>query len=403
MTSGSGAGPRGRAQQALAQGDVASALQICRHALRRVRDGSRIDSCATISPAEASTLPSIEQIFSVEDRMVESSAVLIEGLKQYSHWSLPYAPPAIRLLRLRRCTVFWPNVIVSEEGLLLDDNAGFRTSALCDHAPPDFPGLIAGSGHVLLRMPGAAAAPVREPAFFLNASRNYAAWLFADLPRLLARPKAGPGRVLLHGEALDFHAQSLRAVGIGAGEVLPAAQDAPLKCEELYYCTSTYMDHAPSASGIAWLRQRLAALEPPAEPAARRVYLSRENVPASRPLLNERQLAAYLRARAFDVVAPEALSFREQVGAVSGAEAVGGPYGANLANGMFPHRARGALIIATKEQPEISRMFSVLGVPHAHACAERIRIRNAPTFSASYGFRVDLGQVGRCLEALGIS
>jgi capsular polysaccharide biosynthesis protein len=133
------------------------------------------------------------------------------------------------------------------------------------------------------------------------------------------------------------------------------------------------------------------------------VYLSREREQASRPLLNEQELIAYFRARGFDIVAPEAMGFREQVANMLGADSIAGPYGANLANGVFPVQASNALIIATKEQPEFSRMFSALAVPHAHACAEPVKLKDAATFSESFGFRVALDDVGKCLDALGVS
>lgn len=405
MASDSIADPRTRAQRALAKGDVAAALDICRDAFRRSGDAAQIAAHPTVEPAAASSLASVEQLLLLEDSPIESTAMLIDGLMQYPHWNQRYTPPAIRLFRLKNCTVHYPNVVVTAEGAILDDNAGFRTSALCNHATRGFPGVLSGSGHVLLRALANPPEQVREPAFFLNASPNYASWLFADLPRLLARIQAGRARLILHGEPRAFHLDSLRALGVASADIIPVGVQTRIECAELFYCTSTFMDHAPSARGLAYLRERLAlpGARALARSGARRVYLSREREQASRPLLNEQELIDFLRARGFDIVAPEALEFGEQVTRMAGAESVAGPYGANLANGIFPAQASNALIIATKEQPEFSRMFSALGVPHAHACAEPVKLKDAATFSESFGFRVALDDVDKCLEALGVS
>jgi capsular polysaccharide biosynthesis protein len=394
--------PRTRAQRALARGDVAAALSICRDAFRNAGETAQIALCPTVEPAAASSLASVEQLMVMQDPAIESTAVLIDGLMQYPHWNQRYTPPAIRLFRLRNCTVHYPNVVVTEEGALLDDNAGFRTSALCNHAARGFPGLVSGSGHVLLRAPADPAERLREPAFFLNASPNYASWLFADLPRLVSRMQVSRARLILHGEPHAFHLDSLRALGVADADIIRIPAQTRIECAELFYCTSTFMDHAPSARGLAYLRERLAlpGAGAAAPTGARRVYLSRERAQASRPLLNERELIAFLRTRGFDIVAPETLEFTQQVTQMRGADSIAGAYGANLANGIFPVRARNALIIATKEQPEFSRMFSALAVPHAHACAEPVKLKDAATFSESFGFRVALDDVGRCLDVL---
>ena len=405
MASDSIADPRTRAQRALAKGDVAAALSICRDAFRHAGDAAQIASCPTVEPAAASSLASVEQLLVAEEPPIESTAVLIDGLMQYPHWNQRYTPPAIRLFRLRNCTVHYPNVVVTAEGAILDDNAGFRTSALCHHAIHGFPGLLSGSGHVLLRTPGDPVERLREPAFFLNASPNYASWLFADLPRLVTRMQVSRARLILHGEPHAFHLDSLHALGVASEDIVRIPAQTRIECAELFYCTSTFMDHAPSARGFAYLRERLA--RPGADAArctgAHRVYLSRVGEQASRPLLNEQELIAFFRRRGFDIVAPETLEFREQVVRMLGADSIAGPYGANLANGIFPVQASNALIIATKEQPEFSRMFSALAVPHAHACAEPVKLKDAATFSESFGFRVALDDVGRCLDALGVS
>jgi capsular polysaccharide biosynthesis protein len=405
MTSDSIADPRTRAQRALANGDIAGAVRICRDAFRHDQDAAQIVSYPAVEPAAASSLASAEQLMVMEDPPVGSTAVLIDGLMQYPHWNRRYTPPAIRLFRLRNCTIHYPNVVVTAEGAILDDNAGFRTSSLCNHVIHGFPGLLSGSGHVLLRVPVAPTERLREPAFFLNASPNYASWLFADLPRLVTRTQTGLARLILHGETRAFHLDSLRALGVASDDIIRVPAQKRIECEELFYCTSTFMDHAPSARGLAHVRERLAlaGADTANRAGARRVYLSREREQASRPLLNERELIAYFQARGFDIVAPETLGFREQVTRMRDADTVAGPYGANLANGVFPVHASHALIIATKEQPEFSRMFSALGVPHAHACAEPVKLKDAATFSESSGFRVALDDVGRCLDALGVS
>jgi hypothetical protein len=204
---------------------------------------------------------------------------------------------------------------------------------------------------------------------------------------------------VLHGDPADFHFDSLAAVGVGRDRLIACGSGARLECRELHYCTPTYFHHAPSPRGLAFLRTHLAAEAPGESGSPARVYFSRRRIAGSRVVLNEAELVSLLEGSGFAAVDPEALPFAAQTRLAAAAEALAGPYGANLANCAFARNARTALILATKGQPEFSRLFSALAIPHWHVAADPVELRKGRTFSESYGFRVDLGAAETILKA----
>lgn len=85
---------------------------------------------------------------------------------------------------------------------------------------------------------------------------------------------------------------------------------------------------------LRFLRERVHASLPPAGRPRRRIYLSRGKR-LWRHLLNDAEVAAYLRTEGFETVFPEELSFADQVRLFQDAEAIVAPSGSSLVNLIF--------------------------------------------------------------------
>lgn len=390
---------RGLAEAALAAGDVAGALKLAHEHLRGAGGAAQPACYALLAPERAEQSPGVRLTASWEDAEVVSAARLVPGMVQFVEWAAPYRPRPLRRLVLEKCVALAPNVLLTATGELLDDNVGFSNSELCRHVVDGFPGIAAASGRIVLAARHGKTVRIVEAAGYLPASANYSAWLLGDLARLVAFADLDGLPIVLHGDSSDFHFDSLAAMGIARSRVIPCGADSRLECRELHYCTSAYFHHAPSPRGVAYVRSRVLAEAPDARGGPSRLYLARRKVGSSRPILNEEDFVGLLERYGFLAIDPEELSFLEQVRLVAGAETIAGPYGANLANCVFARNARAALIVATKGQPEFSRLLSAAAIPHWHVVAEPVRIRDGRTFSESHGFRVDLGPAATLLGA----
>ncbi len=394
---------RALAAAKLAEGRVAAAIRHARDYLHATGAPAPVVAYALRQPAQAADGKGVREIRVLEDAAIASTARLTNGLQQHVHWSEPWRPPALRVLALSDAAALAPNLILDAGGVLLDDNIGFNNSELCDHLPPDYNGIVAAGGRLLLAVRHRTVARVAEPALYLPAPGNYAAWLFGSLPRLAAYAScAGFGQlpIVVHGDVANHHLDALRAMGIAHERLRIHGARVRLECKELYYCTTSYFHHAPSASGVRHVRERvLAAVGAGAdEPAAPRVYLARRHA-KDRPLLNEPEVVALFERHGFVAIDPEQHSFEAQVRFVTGARVLAGPYGANLANMVFARQADKLLILATKHQPEFARLASALGIACWHTVPQGIELREGRTLSESFGYRANLDELERVLQA----
>jgi hypothetical protein len=392
---------RALAEAALAGGDVAGALGFAREHLRQAGSDALPD-CYPLLPLErAAASRGVQVTAGWEDPEVASAARLVPGMMQFTDWAQAFRPRPLCRLRLEQCLVLAPNVLLTAAGELLDDNVGFSNAELCRHRPEGFPGIAAVNGRILVAAPRGETLRIERPVVYLPASANYSAWLLGDLARLAAFDDLGELAIALHGAASEFHLASLAAAGVARDRVIACGPASRVECRELHYCTPTYFHHTPSPRALAHLRSRVAAEAGAGAgtPTPRRVYFARRRILGSRPILNEGDLVELLERYGFVAVDPEALPFAEQVRFAAGAETIAGPYGANLANAVFAQAARAALIVATKGQPEFSRLLSAFAIPHWHVVADPVRIRSGATFSESHGFRVDLDATETILRA----
>ena len=341
----------------------------------------------------------IREIANHLDAAVAATAHLLLGMPQYAHWTSPYQPPPLRLLALERCIAVSPNLLLTAAGQLLNDNIGYNNAELCAHLPQGFPGIAASDREIILAVMHRDTARVSEPAIYLPATTNYAAWFFGSLPRLAAYVELGDLPIMLHGDASAYQLASLAALGVDEARLIRHAAHVRLECRQLYYCTTSYFHHAPSVMGLNYVRDNVVrALGEAVRPAAKRLYLARRHA-KDRPLLNESEVIQLFERYGFFAIDPEMHTFEEQVRFAASAEIVAGPYGANLANLIFAQRARKCLILATKQQPEFARLASALGVAFWHTVPDAVKLREGRTLSESYGFTADLKQTETALKA----
>jgi hypothetical protein len=392
---------RALAAAKLAEGRVAAAVRHARDYLQAADAPAPVAAYELLHPAQAELAKGVREILVLEVADIASTAHLIDGLQQHVHWAAPYRPPVLRVLAMERVTALAPSLMLTADGRLLDDNIGFSNAELCDHMPADFNGIAAAAGQLLVAVRHRDVARVTEPALYLPAASNYAAWLFGSLPRLSAYAacaEQGDLPIVLHGDVANYHLDSLHAMGVARERLRMHGAHVRVECKELYYCTSSYFHHAPSAKGVRHVRARVMAHigARPAGSAEKRLYLARRHA-KDRPLLNEAEVVALFERYGFCAIDPERHSFEEQVRFAAGAEVLAGPYGANLANMVFAKDARKLLILGTKHQPEFARLASALGIAFWHTVPQAIEMRAGRTMSESFGFTADLSELERVL------
>lgn len=388
---------RALAAAKLAEGHGKAAIRHARDYLEAIGAAAPVAEYTLLSPYQAGQAQGVREMRALGDADIVSTARLIEGLQQYVHWSEPYRPPPLGVFAMAGAVALAPNLIVTEDGQLLDDNIGFTNAELCDHMPADFNGIVAANGRLLVALRHRDVARVTEPALYLPAVANYAAWLFGSLPRLLAYADYHDLPILLHGDVANYHLDSLRAMGISRERLRIHGARTRVECKALYYCTTSYLHHAPSAAGVRHVRAcALAQIDAGSQPT--RLYLARRHA-KDRPLLNEAEVVAVFESHGFTAIDPELHSFDAQVKFAAGAQVLAGPYGANLANMVFAGNARKCLILATKPQPEFARLASALGLAFWHTVPQAIKIREGRTISESMGFTADLSSLEIALQA----
>lgn len=397
---------RALAATKLAEGRVPAAIRHARDYLQAIAALAPVVAYPLIDLLQAARAKDVSEIRVLQDADIASLAHLTEGLQQHVHWAAPFRPPALRVLAMRGAVALAPNLILTADGKLLDDNIGFNNTELCDHMPADFNGIVAGGGRLLVAVRHRDVARLIEPALYLPAASNYAAWLFGSLPRLAAYAECAVKNdlpIVLHGDVASYHLDSLHAMGIARERLRIHGAHVRIECKVLYYCTTSYFHHAPSATGVRHVRERvLTQLGVQAEASTgKRLYLARRHA-KDRPLLNEAEVVALFERNGFTAIDPERHSFEEQVRFAAGADMLAGPYGANLANMVFAGNAtentHKLLILGTKHQPEFARLASTLGIPFWHTVPQGVEIRAGRTMSESFGYTADLAELERVLQ-----
>ena len=167
-------------------------------------------------------------------------------------------------------------------------------------------------------------------------SEAYYHWMADALPRLLAVRNQLAGAVLLLPESYqaDYHQQTLNAFGVVAIERLKPGVRYIVPKLLMPVRLAHVASYNPQA--MRELRAILLAKFPPLPQAnlGERIYISRAGA-TRRKVMNEAEVAAYMREQGFAVVQLENYSFAEQVSIMARARVMVSIHGAGLTNMLF--------------------------------------------------------------------
>lgn len=103
-----------------------------------------------------------------------------------------------------------------------------------------------------------------------------------------------------------------------------------------------YSFHPLAADSFREISRRAA---PELESGSRRLFLSRQGQHSNRRLVNRVRIEEIARGAGLEVVAPETLSFREQISLYGGSSLMVGEYGSALHNSIFMPRGSGVIAL----------------------------------------------------------
>lgn len=204
-------------------------------------------------------------------------------------------------------------------------------------------------------------------AFTDAVASNYAHWLTEVLPRIVlyTRHACSKGIPLIVDEGLHPNIYESLSIVIGESRVVyTLAKDrrTSVKCLDVvtpagYVPYAARAPRRPGHSHGVFSPQALLAVRDafkhlmtrPTSASSKRIYVRRNA--GLRKLINDQEISNLLSAEGFTIVAPEELSFSEQVRLFSQAELVIGATGAAMANLIFcPPGARVHVLMAQHEE-----------------------------------------------------
>jgi capsular polysaccharide biosynthesis protein/Flp pilus assembly protein TadD len=253
-----------------------------------------------------------------------------------------------------------------------------------------------------------------EPTLFLGGSTNYYHWTVDFLPRLAALealPGSGDRRVLVNGRLAPYQLRMMEVAGLDPDRLKTPQPDALTRYARLWVPTLPGRPRRPDgtpdwmrahhdARQLGWLRERLGAAARPRAGGPRRVMVLREGATLRR-CENEAAVLDLARARGFEPVRLETLSFDDQAALFAGAEAVLAVHGAGCTNMVFA--PAGAALVelhpAGHLPPFYVEMCRQLGQRHVSVPGRATRSL-APLLPAFWDFRVDLDQVAAALDGI---
>jgi capsular polysaccharide biosynthesis protein len=110
-----------------------------------------------------------------------------------------------------------------------------------------------------------------------------------------------------------------------------------IKVPRLVFASKLYR-HFPLGTellnAIGETKARILSRRDPTRPAYEKIYVSRLGIP-SRPMTNEAELIAHMSRMGFHILAPQSMSFEEQVLHFRAARLIAGPFGSGLVNSVF--------------------------------------------------------------------
>ena len=212
-------------------------------------------------------------------------------------------------------------------------------------------------------------------------SFNYHHWVINCLSRLWwtdQYPELHDVPLIVPGQLLPFHRQSLTAMGVDAERILPM-DGGSWQIERLLFPANG--DFWPNQ--LRWIRNRLYEHFGIRESTGTRLlYLSRTDA-TSRRIVNERQIIETLSARGFEVLQLSGMSLEEQVQIFSQAKMVVAPHGSGLTNVLFG--APNLSVVELHPRDEVNHVFWVL----ASAMQQKYAFLSGPRTNSHRDFEID--------------
>jgi len=261
---------------------------------------------------------------------------------------------------------------------------------------------------------------LRKAALFTDSvASNYAHWLTEVLPRiaLYVRSTSSEDVPLIIDDGLHPNLYESLAIVVGSKRTMyKLPRDRRVHVHQLDVVTPTgYVPYAArppkraghshgifSAEALWAVRDACMHLMQPVNQTARkRIYVRRNS--GLRKLVNDQQISEVLTAAGFTVIAPEELSFSEQVRLFSQAEFVIGATGAAMANLMFcPPGSRVHVLMAQHEDMPYwywQRLADCIGIDLSYGLGE-VCAAHDKGFHAD--FTVDINHIGNVLSSASI-
>lgn len=167
---------------------------------------------------------------------------------------------------------------------------------------------------------------------------NYYHWMCDVLPRLYDVLERLPRdtRFVVPHDMTAWQRDSLAAVGIDASRCASLPLDEAWSFDELYYSAPVAVCGDHERNAVAWLRDTITNSIAHTSTPRTRLYVTRRH--ARRRLVNEDEYWPVFADAGFTMIAPELLSFHEQVARFAAAECVVGVHGAGMANVLWAPR-----------------------------------------------------------------
>ena len=299
-------------------------------------------------------------------------------------------------ITLRNALVRFPNVVITEQGSVVDANNGHRTSELPAHGIKQFPFAVTDAGQLVYKKPDRII-HIEEPASFISCHGNYASDILGELPRVSMAPSHI--KLVIHGRQTAYFKGALAEISLNK-EIAWVDPEVSILFKNLVYTTPTYMHHAVTERSLSALR----GIKPQTlGPAPKHIYVSRSRLgsESDRFIVNECHLERELHKLGFTSIHPEELSFTEQVNHFREADAIIGPFGAAWANTAFSKPSAKKILLETKLTPEFHRMATKLGSSIDVAQCSGFKVRDGTNFSNSFNFSIEASAVEQIVCAAG--
>jgi capsular polysaccharide biosynthesis protein len=278
------------------------------------------------------------ECFPEEEIHFDAAKGLNETLHEHLREKIVTAPPAFAAVIPNGRVWGWDGaVLTSDRRLLRDVSMEFSRSYIVDNRH---------SIYRRWRRNPIVAIPDTVGVLTHPGGTNYYHWLFDIVPRIALLERAGIpiDQYVMVRNSAPYQDEILRMLGIPPAKRIYTHSRFHLRARQLVVPSLTSKfdwssNHYPvpkvySRWAYDFVRERLLPHGQPPDPPIERLYVSRA-MAGQRKLLNEHKMIEILLPRGFQVVHPETMTVREQIGLFASAKVIVAPHGAGLANLAF--------------------------------------------------------------------